>query len=95
MWDRFTELAAGMYKLDRTMEDLPETLFADPTGRNNGTSEMTAAANNMKGLPAEIALAVENGMSRVKIYIDGYYAGQALTPHINGAMGSMLAGISK
>ena len=95
MWDRFTELAAGMYKLDRTMEDLPETLFADPTGRNNGTSEMTAAANNMKGLPAEIALAVENGMSRVKIYIDGFTAGQVLTPYVSTVQGSMLAGLSK
>ena len=94
MWDRFTELAAGMYKLDRTMEDLPETLFADPAGRS-GTSEMTAAANNMKGLPAEIALAVENGMSRVKIYIDGYTAGQVLTPYVSTVQGSMLAGFSK
>ena len=94
MWDRFTELAAGMYQLDRTMEDLPETLFADPAGRS-GTSEMTAAANNMKGLPAEIALAVENGMSRVKIYIDGFTAGQVLTPYVSTVQGSMLAGFSK
>ena len=95
MWDRFTELAAGMYKLDRTMEDLPEELFADPNSGNNGTSEMTTAAKNMNGLPAQIKAAVIDGMSSVKIYIDGYPMGQVMTPYVNSAMGGLLAGITK
>ena len=94
MWDRFTELAAGMYQLDRTLEDLPETLFAEPAG-SNGTSEMTSAAKNMTGLPAQIRAAVMDGMSNVKFYIDGYPMGMAMTPYVNHAMGSLLAGIVK
>ena len=94
MWDRFTELAAGMYKLDRTMEDLPEELFAEPAG-SNGTSEMTSAAKNMNGLPAQIRAAVMDGMANVKIYIDGYPMGQVMTPYINNSMGKLLAGVTR
>ena len=60
--------------------------------RNSITS---SDISSFRGLPAAMAAAVENGMSNVKIYIDGYYAGQALTPHINSAMGGLLAGISR
>lgn len=95
LWDSFIQLANEMYTLDRTLEDLPEELFADPNSGNNGTSEMTTAAKNMNGLPAQIKAAVIDGMSNVKIYIDGYPMGQVMTPYVNSAMGGLLAGITK
>ena len=94
LWDSFIQLANEMYTLDRTLEDLPEELFAEPAG-TSGTSEMTNAAKNMNGLPAQIRAAVMDGMANVKIYIDGYPMGQVMTPYINNSMGKLLAGVTR
>ena len=63
------------------------------TAESNGevvrsTSEMTQAANEMKGLPALIASAVETGMSRVTILVDVDSMANALMPRIGGGMAS-------
>ena len=79
LWDSFIQLANEMYTLDRTLEDLPEELFAEPAG-TSGTSEMTNAAKNMNGLPAQIRAAVMDGMANVKI---------------NNSMGKLLAGVTR
>lgn len=94
LWDSFIQLANEMYTLDRTLENLPEELFAEPAG-TSGTSEMTNAAKNMNGLPAQIRAAVMDGMANVKIYIDGYPMGQVMTPYINNSMGKLLAGATR
>lgn len=46
--------------------------------------------SGFRGLPAEIAQAVQSGMANVRIYIDGYQAGRVLTPYVGGAMGGLV-----
>lgn len=46
--------------------------------------------SGFRGLPAEIARAVQSGMANVRIYIDGYQAGRVLTPYVGGAMGGLV-----
>ena len=68
----------------------------DLTGRTvQSTSEMTAAANDMKGLPAEVAAAVRDVVASMVIYIDGESVGRAVTPHVCGSMGSRLLATTK
>ena len=81
--EKFLDIAREIYSLDKTMEDLPETLFADNESINKSTSEMTEAANGMKGLPAQIESAVERGMSRVKLVVDVDGIANAVTPRIS------------
>jgi len=52
------------------------------------TSEMTQAANDMKGLPAQIGYAIESAMSRVTIVVDVDSMANALMPRIGGGMAS-------
>ena len=59
------------------------------------TSEMTAAANDMKGLPAEVAAAVRDVVASMVIYIDGESVGRAVTPHISAGLGSKLLATTK
>ena len=68
----------------------------DLTGRTvQSTSEMTAAANDMKGLPAEVAAAVRDVVASMVIYIDGESVGRAVTPHISAGLGSKLLATTK
>ena len=53
-------------------------------------SEMTQAANEMKGLPALIAAAVENGMSRVRIVVDVDGIANAVTPRVGSNMAGQI-----
>ena len=46
--------------------------------------------SGFRGLPGEIAQAVQSGMANVRIYIDGYQAGRVLTPYVGGAMGGLV-----
>ena len=82
------------------MGDLPETLeglrsaIDDLSGDSDSTrqsnSEMTMAANDLQGLPAEMRQAVIAGMSGVTINIDGQAAGNIMTPYIGGALGLLV-----
>ena len=58
-------------------------------------SELNAATTNLNGLPAVIAAAIESSMSQIKVYIDGYVAGQALGPYLNPGYGGMVMKMTK
>ena len=60
--------------------------------RNSLTS---SDLTEFRGLPAAVAAAVESGMAKVKIYIDGQSAGQVLTPYIGGTMGKKILAMTK
>ena len=46
--------------------------------------------SGFRGLPGEIAQAVQSGMANVRIYIDGYQAGRIMTPYVGGVMGRLV-----
>ena len=58
-------------------------------------SELNAATSNLNGLPALLVAAIESGMSGIKVYIDGYAAGQALGPYLNPGYGGMVMKMTK
>ena len=59
--------------------------------RQNTQNSLTSSdISGFRGLPAEIAQAVQSGMANVRIYIDGYQAGRVLTPYVGGAMGGLV-----
>ena len=60
--------------------------------RNSLTS---SDLTEFRGLPAAVAAAVESGMAKVKIYIDGQSAGQVLTPYIGGTMGKKILAMTR
>ena len=81
----------SMHALDQL-----QSAAEDLSGRTvQSTSEMTAAANDMKGLPAEVAAAVRDVVASMVIYIDGESVGRAVTPHISAGLGSKLLATTK
>jgi hypothetical protein len=75
----------------RDIEDLPESWWLDAdswrnAGNNNGgiTSDDLA---NFRGLPAKVAAAAKlgtaEGISNIKVEIDGYTAGRLLAPYVS------------
>ena len=75
-------------KLDR-MTAMAEDLTGDTASRNKATSEMAAAADNMQGLPAAIEAAVRNGVSNIRVYIDG----QLVSNSVGSTMANAIAGL--
>lgn len=73
------------------MAQAADLMTGGTDAQTRSNSEMTAAISGMQGLPEQVAAAVQNGMSRVHIYIDGQAAGSALAPHINKRMGGLVA----
>lgn len=71
------------------MDSIVDTLLGDRTNDNKATSEMTAAANNMQGLPAAIETAVRNGVSNIRIYLDG----QLVSNSVGNTMANAIAGL--
>ena len=69
---------------------------ADLTGgseaQKQSSSEMTAAAGKLDGLPGVIEQAILDGMAQVKVFIDGYTAGQVLSPYVSNYMGQKIEG---
>jgi len=74
----------------QTMYDALTTMTDVGNDTNRSTSEMTQAANDLKGLPALMAAAVRDVVASMTIYIDGESVGKAVTPHVGGIMGSQL-----
>lgn len=68
------------------MQAVAEDLSHANEGATRSTSEMTQAANDLKGLPALIAAAVEDGMSRVRIVVDVDGIANAVTPRVGSNM---------
>ena len=77
------------------MSQVADDLTGSSDTQTQSSSEMTQAAGTLKGLPAEVASAIESGLARVKIYIDGQTAGRVLSPYVSGSMGSALASFTK
>lgn len=71
------------------MDSIVDTLLGDRTNDNKATSEMAAAANNMQGLPAAIEMAVRNGVSNIRVYIDG----QLVSNSVGSTMANAIAGL--
>ena len=89
--------AAGMSTslLVRKMEEAAAELTGESDANRQSSSEMTAAAGQLKGLPGVIEGAIMSGMSGIKIYIDGQLAGNVLTPYVNSGLAGVLAGIQR
>ena len=77
------------------MEKAAEEMTGGTDKQKQSSTEMTAAAGTLKGMPAEVYNAILRGFSNVKIYIDGQQAGSALTPYVNSQMGGILASLTK
>lgn len=77
-------------KMDK-MTAVAEDMTGDTANRNKATSEMAAAANNMQGLPAAIEMAVRNGVSNIRVYLDG----QLVSNSVGNTMANAIAGLVK
>ena len=64
-----------------------EELSGESTSRRQSNSELTQAANGMKGLPAEVAGAIYGILNGMSVKIDGQAAGAILAPYINAIQG--------
>lgn len=59
------------------------------------TSEMTHAANDLKGLPSAVEDGVIRGMSGVTIVLDGEAVGRMMTPRVGGNMAGAISYLIK
>ena len=79
-----------VYKTEEEIERMKSLADESNSDVVRSTSEMTQAANEMKGLPALIAAAVENGMSRVRIVVDVDGIANAVTPRVGSNMAGQI-----
>lgn len=87
------------------MGDLPETLdgltdaiddlSGDSNANRQSSSDMSAAAGTLKGMPGMVENAIIRGMGQIKIYIDGQQAGGVLTPYVNQGLANVLAALTR
>lgn len=95
-YGQYGRLFAGTEELAYSLDDAIERMVAaeqqtgETMNRNTQNSLTSGDLNNFRGLPGEIARAVQSGMANVRIYIDGYQAGRVLTPYVGGAMGGLV-----
>lgn len=73
------------------MSEQTDELKGSTDNQTKASTWMTEAAENMMNLPKMVEDAVIDGMSQVKIYIDGQQAGNAVAPFVDGALGGILA----
>ena len=71
------------------MERAAEDLVGGSNSQKQSSTELTAAADSMKGLPALIESAVERGMSRVTIVVDVDTVANAVTPRVGSNMAAV------
>lgn len=96
--DWLQENSLKMGALPETLDGLTnaiDDLSGDSAANRQSSSDMSAAAGQLKGLPGVIEGAIMSGMSGIKIYIDGQQAGNVLTPYVNSGMAGILAGLTK
>ena len=64
-------------------------------GKPQNSAMAGARIENYFGMPGEVngELILKNGMSQIKIYVDGMQMGGALTPYITSAMNGALMGL--
>jgi hypothetical protein len=92
-WDqaRIDALMESVNDAYDRMEKASEDVSGSTETSTKASTDMSAAAEDMMSLPALVENAVINGMSQVKIYIDGQQAGTAVAPFVDGALGGILA----
>ena len=83
------------WSIDEILADMARTAGSDSEATRQANSELNAATTNLNGLPAVIEGAIVSGMSGIKVYIDGYTAGQALGPYLNPGYGGMVMKMTK
>ncbi len=91
-WNMFLELAAEIQKFDRTVEDLPDYLFNDPTTGKNTNQEIAGAITGLNVMPKEIARAVVASMGGVRVYMDSVSVGHLVAPTVSEDLGAMYTG---
>ena len=69
------------------MEKTAEELTGGTDKQKQSSTEMSAAAGTLKGLPGQIEGAIISGMSRIKIIIDGQQLGSTIEPYVSTGMG--------
>ena len=77
------------------MEEAASELTGNNDVSRQSSSDMSAAAGTLKGMPGQVEEAILRGMANVKIYIDGQQAGNVLTPYVNQSLAGFLAGFTK
>ena len=77
------------------MEQTADDLSGNSEASRKSSSDMSAAAGTLKGMPGQVEEAILRGMASVKIYIDGQQAGNVLTPYVNQSLAGFLAGFTK
>lgn len=92
------ERTAARYESIKALQRLQEAT-SDLTGgtedQKKSSTELATAAGKLEGLPTEITDAIIYALSQVKINIDGYTAGQVLTPYVNAGMGGLVTKMIK
>ena len=54
--------------------------------QKQSSTEMSAAAGTLKGMPGAVESAIIRGMSQIRIYIDGQQMSNAIEPHMSAGM---------
>ena len=92
-WDqaRIDSLLTTITDSYAKMAAAAEILTGNSDVQKQSSSDMSSAANTLQGLPGVIHDAIKDGMSGIRVYIDGQQAGSALAPWIGSFQGAMLA----
>ena len=72
------------------MAEATEAITGGTDSQKQSSSEMTAAAGTLKGMPGAVESAIIRGMSGIKIYIDGQQMGNVVSPYVNSALAGVL-----
>ncbi len=66
------------------MEEVADDLSGDSAASRQSSSDMSAAAGQLKGLPGVIDAAIKSGMSGIHIYMDSHQVGTVVSPVVDG-----------
>ena len=93
-WEIPESMAALQEAADK-MNQTAEELSGGTGSQKQSSSEMSSAAGALKGMPAQVEQAILNGMSQIRIFIDGAQAGAVLSPYMATQMGGMVVTMTK
>ena len=92
-WDqaRTDALLTSITDTYMKMSQVSDDITGGTDAQKQSSSEMTQAAGTLKGLPAMMVQAIQNGMSNIKIYLNG----QSITDHVSQSQAGNLFGYIK
>lgn len=93
-WRQERSLGNMDWEMPENIDKMSRTIEESFAGQSQSNSEMTAAANELKGLPAAVGAAVRSGMSGVTIVINESAVG-AIGRRIGGNMANNVAAMVK